>query len=114
MPIGTGVPAGMVTASFYDDCRVDPGNPCTKLSSGETLNADLPDNAASPVYPNGTVLWVFNPFNSCSAQVRINNSGPYIKGRLLDVSRAAAEQLGFVGAGTAQLRVKVLGAPPQP
>ena len=103
----------MVRASFYDDCKVDPGNSCTKLSSGETFNAHLPDNAASPVYPNDTILVVFNPHNGRTAQVRINNSGPYIKGRMPDLSRAAAEQLGFLDAGTAQLLIKVVSAPPR-
>ena len=100
-----------VGASFYDDCKVDSGNPCTPLSSGEELHADLPDNAASPVYPNGTLLALSNPKNNAKARVRVNNSGPYIKGRLLDVSRATAEQLGFINAGTAQLNVTVVREP---
>ena len=100
-----------VLASFYDDCKVDPGNPCTRLSSGEELRADLADNAASPVYPNGTVLVLSNPKNDAQARVRINNSGPYVKGRLLDVSRATAQQLGFLDAGVVELRVKVVSTP---
>lgn len=100
-----------VRASFYDDCKVDPGNPCTPLSSGEELHADWPDNAASPVYPNGTVLVLLNPKNNVSARVRVNNSGPYVKGRLLDVSRATAVQLGFIDAGTALLTVTVVREP---
>ena len=95
-------------ASFYDHCEVDPDNPCTPLSSGEDFHADRPDNAASPIYPNGTVLALVNPRTNASALVRINNSGPYFKGRLLDVSRATAEQLGFLDAGTAQLKVTVM------
>jgi rare lipoprotein A len=98
-------------ASFYDDCKVDPGNPCTPLSSGEEFHADRPDNAASPVYPNGTLLALANPRTNATALVRINNSGPYFKGRLLDVSRATAVQLGFLEAGTAQLTVTVVPEP---
>jgi rare lipoprotein A len=101
----------VVTASFYDDCKVDRNNPCTPLSSGEEMRADLPDNAASPVYPNGTILEVVNPTNNAKAVVRINNSGPYVKGRLLDVSRAAAEQLGFLKNGIARLKVTVMCGP---
>jgi rare lipoprotein A len=100
-----------VGASFYDDCKADPGNPCTPLSSGEELHADRPDNAASAVYPNGTMLALTNPKNNVSARVRINNSGPFVRGRLLDVSRATAEQLGFIAAGTAQLKVTVVREP---
>jgi rare lipoprotein A len=102
-----------VGASFYGDCKVDPGNPCTPLSSGEELHADRPDNAASPVYPNGTVLALSNPKNDRSARVRVNNSGPYIEGRMLDVSRATAEQLGFIDAGATQLKVIVISGPAQ-
>jgi rare lipoprotein A len=101
-----------VRASFYDDCKVDPGNPCTKLSSGEEFRADRADNAASPVYPNGTVLVLTNPENHAAARVRINNSGPYVKGRLLDVSRATALALGFIDAGVTELQIKVVAAPP--
>jgi rare lipoprotein A len=102
-----------VGASFYDDCKVDPGNPCTPLSSGEELHADRPDNAASPVYPNGTVLALSNAKNDRHARVRVNDSGPYIEGRMLDVSRATAEQLGFIDAGAAQLIVSVISGPVQ-
>jgi rare lipoprotein A len=98
-------------ASFYDHCEADPGNPCTPLSSGEEFHADRPDNAASPIYPNGTVLALVNPITNATALVRINNSGPYFKGRLLDVSRATAVQLGFLEAGTAQLKVTVVSDP---
>jgi rare lipoprotein A len=104
----------VVTASFYDNCKVDPHNPCTLLSSGEEMRADLPDNAASPVYPNGTLLVLENPKNEARALVRVNNSGPYVKGRMLDVSRAAAEQLGFANAGIAKLKVTVISGPLTP
>ena len=43
--------------------------------------------------------------------VRVNNSGPYKKGRMLDVSRAAAEALGFKKMGTAKLKVTVISGP---
>lgn len=100
-----------VTASFYDDCKVDRNNPCQLLSSGEEMRADLPDNAASPIYPNGTLLVIVNPKTEAKILVRVNNSGPYVKGRMLDVSRAAAEQLGFVKSGIAKLKVTVLSGP---
>lgn len=101
----------VVTASYYDDCKVDAHNPCTALSSGEDFRPDLPDNAASPVYPNGTILVLSNPLTGKEVLVRINNSGPYKQGRLLDVSRAAAEALGFVKRGTAKLKVTVISGP---
>jgi len=58
-----------------------------------------------------TMLALVNPRSNATALVRINNSGPYFKGRLLDVSRATAVQLGFLDAGTAQLKVTVMPIP---
>lgn len=101
----------VVVASYYDDCKVDEHNPCTALSSGEDFRPDLPDNAASPVYPNGTILYLSNPKTDKQVLVRVNNSGPYKKGRMLDVSRAAAEALGFKRLGTAKLKVTVISGP---
>jgi rare lipoprotein A len=98
-------------ASFYDDCKRDKGNPCTALSSGEKFLPGDADNAASPIYPNGTTISVFNPATQRSAILRINNSGPYHLHRKLDVSKGAAEALGFIDAGVANLRVTVIGAP---
>lgn len=98
-------------ASFYDDCMHDKGNPCSALSSGEKFRPDQADNAASPIYPDGTIISVFNPTTQQSATLRINNSGPYHLHRKLDVSKAAAETLGFIDSGIANLRVTVIGAP---
>lgn len=101
----------VVVASYYDDCKVDKNTPCTPISSGEEFRPDLPDNAASPVYPNGTILVLQNPATNTELLVRVNNSGPYKKGRMLDVSRAAAERLGFIKAGIAKLKVTVISGP---
>jgi rare lipoprotein A len=98
-------------ASFYDDCKRDKGNPCSALSSGEKFRPDEADNAASPIYPNGTTISVFNPATQRGATLRINNSGPYHGRRKLDVSKGAAETLGFIDSGIAKLRVIVIGAP---
>jgi len=101
----------IVVASYYDDCKVDKNTPCTAISSGEDFRPDLPDNAASPVYPNGTILVLENPATHTQLLVRVNNSGPYKKGRMLDVSRAAAERLGFFKAGIAKLKLTVISGP---
>jgi rare lipoprotein A len=100
-----------VTASYYDDARRDRLNPSNTTSSGEHFQAGRADNAASPVYPDGTKLLVWNPGNKRSAVVRVNNAGPYHGQRLLDVSRTAADALGFRKQGVAKLRVRVLEAP---
>lgn len=99
------------STSFYDDCKRDRYNPCGLTSSGEVFHADTPDNAASPIYPDGTILLVFNPANGKAATVRVNNAGPYHGKRKLDVSRATAEALGFKKRGVADLQVRVVSAP---
>jgi rare lipoprotein A len=97
--------------SFYDDCKRDRFNPCGLTSSGEAFRANDADNAASPIYPNGTVLLLRNPANGSSAVVRVNNAGPYWGRRKLDVSKGTAEKLGFKKRGVASLEVRVMSAP---
>ena len=101
----------LVQASFYESCKVDPYNPCGLTSSGETFRPDRADNAASPIYPDGTTLLVWAPDTREAAVIRVNNAGPYWGKRKLDVSRATADALGFTSRGAAQLQVRVLNAP---
>lgn len=98
-------------ASHYDDCKNDRYNPCGLTSSGERFHADRPDNTASPIYPDGTTLLVWNPETERALVVRVNNAGPYWGNRKLDLSRAAARKLGFEGKGVAKLKVRVIKAP---
>jgi rare lipoprotein A len=100
-----------LNTSFYDDCKRDRFNPCGLTSSGEVFRPNEADNAASPIYPNGTVLLLRNPSNGSSAVVRVNNAGPYWRKRKLDVSRATADKLGFKKRGVADLEVRVVAAP---
>ena len=55
--------------------------------------------AAHRSLPFGTKVKVTNKRNGKAVVVRINDRGPFIKGRVIDVSKAAASQLGFIGAG---------------
>lgn len=100
-----------MSTSFYDGCKQDRYNPCGLTSSGEVFRPNRADNAASPVYPDGTTLLLFNPDNKRAAVVRVNNAGPYWGKRKLDVSRATAEKLGFKHRGVASLRVRVVKPP---
>ena len=102
---------GYVVASYYDSCHRDPLNPCGLTSSGTVFRADLPDNAASPLLPDGTVILAYNPKTGDASVLRITNAGPYSGERKLDVSRAAAEKLGFRKQGTAALVISVLQSP---
>jgi rare lipoprotein A (peptidoglycan hydrolase) len=100
-----------LTASYYDDCKFDRYNPCGLTSSGEKFRPNDADNAASPIYPDGTVVLLWNEKNGNAAVVRINNAGPYWGKRKIDVSRATAEKLGFKKRGVAKLAVRVISAP---
>lgn len=102
---------GFLKVSFYDDCRVDRFNACGLTSSGAVFRPDLPDNAASPIFPDGTILLAFNPENKRAAVLRVNSAGPYWGDRKLDVSRAAADKLGFKKRGVAELMVAILKSP---
>lgn len=97
--------------SFYDDCKRDRFNPCGLTSSGEVFHPRDADNAASPIYPNGTILLLRNPDTGLSAIVRVNNAGPYWGDRKLDVSRGTAEKLGFKRRGVARLEARIISAP---
>jgi rare lipoprotein A len=101
----------IVRSSYYDDCRVDRHNTCGLTSSGEIFKPHLPDNAASPIYPDGTKLLVWHPQTKVAAIVRVNSAGPYHSNRTLDVSRATADRLGFRRSGVATLHVQILSAP---
>ena len=98
-------------ASFYDSPDHDRFNPRTETSSGSMFDATAPDNAASPILPDGTILLVWSPQSGGAAVLRVNNAGPYHPGRTLDVSRAVAERLGFAHDGMMQLSTMVIAAP---
>jgi peptidoglycan lytic transglycosylase len=54
----------------------------------------------------GTLLKITNPKNDKSVVVRINDRGPYISGRQLDLSKAAAQELGMIKKGVVKLKVE--------
>ena len=70
----------------------------SKTASGERMNPSAM-TAAHRTLPFGSKVVVTNQRNGRSVVVRINDRGPFIKGRVIDVSKAAAHKLGFVGAG---------------
>jgi rare lipoprotein A len=61
--------------------------------------------AAHRTLPFGTRVVVTNLTNGKSVTVRINDRGPYGRGRVIDVSHAAARELGMIGSGTAKVRL---------
>jgi rare lipoprotein A len=81
-----------------------------KTASGERFNQHAM-TAAHKTLPMGTRVRVTNQRTGRSVVVRINDRGPYAKGRIIDVSRAAAEVLGMVRAGVVPVTVEVLSLP---
>lgn len=79
-----------------------------RTASGERY--DMKDfTAAHPTLPFGTRVRVTELAGGRSVVVRINDRGPFKRGRIIDVSRRAAAQLGMLGPGTARVRLEVLG-----
>ncbi|MDR0451595.1 MAG: septal ring lytic transglycosylase RlpA family protein [Treponema sp.] len=82
-------------------------------ASGEIFNPGQ-FTAAHPTLPFGTLLKVTNRHNNRSVTVRVNDRGPFVSSRIIDVSRAAAEQLDIVATGTAPVLVESLTQIPLP
>lgn len=70
----------------------------SRTASGERMNASAM-TAAHRSLPFGTRATVTNKSNGRSVVVRINDRGPFIRGRIIDLSRGAAQRLGFVSSG---------------
>jgi rare lipoprotein A len=91
--------ASQGVASFYTEDQ--------QTASGEKFNTnDL--TAAHPTLPFGTRLRVTNVATGRSVTVRINDRGPYIPGRVVDVSHSAANALGMVESGIAKVKLDVV------
>jgi len=78
-----------------------------RTANGEIFNKDEL-TAAHPTLPMPSLARVTNLDNGRSIVVRINDRGPFDKGRLIDLSERGAQLLGFHGQGTAKVRVQVL------
>lgn len=80
-----------------------------KTSSGERYNKnDM--TAAHKTLPFGTMVKVTNPANDQSVVLRINDRGPFVGNRIIDVSEAAARKLDIHARGVAKVKVEVLDA----
>lgn len=80
----------------------------SKTASGERMNPNAL-TAAHRSLPFGTKVLVENLNNGRSVVVRINDRGPFVGGRIIDVSKAAAAQIGMIGSGTAKVRITPVG-----
>ncbi len=68
-------------------------------------------SAAHKTLPLGSHVRVTDPRSGKSVVVRINDRGPYAKGRVIDLSRAAARKIGLVKEGVAKVKLEVLSLP---
>ena len=78
-----------------------------RTASGEVFDNDAM-TAAHRTLPFGSLVRVSNPANGKSVVVRINDRGPFTRGRLIDVSRAAADELGMVARGHATVELALI------
>jgi len=76
----------------------------SKTANGERMNPNAL-TAAHRSLPFGTKVRVENLSNGRSVVVRINDRGPFVGGRIIDLSKAAAARIGMINAGTAKVRV---------
>ena len=86
-------------ASYYEEG--------TQTASGENFDPQAL-TAAHPDLPFGTKLRVTNVTTGKSVIVRVNDRGPFVPGRIVDVSHSAAAALGIIEQGTAKVKVDVL------
>lgn len=105
-PAGRRTTIQIGTASWYG-----PGFHGRETASGETFNQHAL-TAAHRTLPLGTEATVTNLETGQSVRVKINDRGPYVPGRHLDLSRAAARQIGLTRKGVA--KVKIEAKPPRP
>ncbi len=83
-----------------------------KFQGRMTANGEIFDTnmftAAHKTLPFNTIVEVTNLSNNKTVFVRINDRGPFVKGRIIDLSRAAAKKIGLVGKGVVQVRLRVI------
>ena len=84
-----------------------------KTSNGEIYNM-YGDTAAHKTLPMDTMLLVKNLENGKTTTVRINDRGPFVQERILDLSYTKATTLGIIGKGTANVEIIALGQQQEP
>jgi rare lipoprotein A len=113
--------------SLTPEVEVTPGNKSIQVETGiaswygapyhnrRGSNGEVYDmnamTAAHRTLPLGSIVRVTNTASGKSAVVRITDRGPFIQGRLIDLSQAAAKQIGLVQKGTGRVRVEVVKTP---
>lgn len=106
-PLMAAQPGQVLTgvASYYHDSLH--GN---KTASGKVYNKHQL-SAAHKTLPLGTRVRVTEPNSGRSVVLEVNDRGPFIKGRIIDLSRRAATELGMIKRGLAKVKVEILSLP---
>ncbi len=82
-----------------------------QTANGEVFDVSMA-TAAHPTLPMPSMVEVTNLDTGKTVTVRVNDRGPFVEGRILDLSKAAAHQLGIYSKGTANVRVRYVGMAP--
>jgi rare lipoprotein A len=107
-PLGSApIPARPHPQQFGVASWYGPGFHGQPTASGEIYNQNAL-TASHPTLPLGTRVEVTNLANGKSVQVRINDRGPFVRGRKIDLSRGAARKLGMINPGVSRVRIKPL------
>jgi len=105
---------GLVNYFSYDQIGIaswyGPNFQGRRTSNGERFDMNKM-TAAHKSLPFGTIVRVVDLKTQRSVVVRINDRGPFIPGRIIDLSRAAAKKLGIIGPGTALVGLKIIVRP---
>lgn len=106
-PLMAAQPGQVLTgvASYYHDSLH--GN---RTASGKVYNKNKL-SAAHKSLPFGTQVRVTDPKSGRSIELEVNDRGPFVKGRIIDLSRRAAKELGIINKGIAKVKVEVLRLP---
>jgi rare lipoprotein A len=107
-PVVKPAPTRIVHASWYG-----PRFAGRRTSNGERFNPNKL-TAASTTIPMGSIVRVINIDNGRMVDVRINDCGPFVPGRSLDLSRRAAKELGMAHKGVASVKLVSISTPPDP
>jgi len=81
-----------------------------KTASGERFNKHGYTGAHKKL-PFGTIIRVTNLRNGKEVYITVNDRGPFVKGRILDISHAAAKAIGFINGGVIRVKVEVISLP---
>ena len=98
--------------AFENSARAETGRASWYALTSKTASGERCDPAAMTAahrsLPLGTIILVENLENARSVTVRVNDRGPFVRGRIIDVTRAAAKRLDFIKDGLARVRLTVI------